>query len=112
MHSISTCVKNFFLSVIPMITLHLLMQLTYLTNVIVAGRYLDDPEKLAGIGLATMITNFVVVWPLLGMNGAAESLVAQAYGAGDLRICGVYLNRGRIINTVLYVPLVLLLFWV
>ena len=43
------------------------------------------------------------------MNGALETLVAQAYGAGQLQLCGVYLNRARVINTVIFVPLLIIL---
>ena len=57
-----------------------------------------------------MLLNFLLFWPLVGMNGAVETLVAQAYGAGDLRICGVYLNRGRMINTVIAIPLIILIY--
>ena len=75
-----------------------------------AGRIFDDPVKLAGIGLAVMLLNCLLFWPLLGMNGALETLVAQAYGAGDFRICGVYLNRARMINTVMTIPLIFLVY--
>jgi MATE family multidrug resistance protein len=37
-----------------------------------------------------------------GLNGALETLVSQAYGAKDLRLCGIYLNRGRFINTLVF----------
>ena len=33
---------------------------------------------------------------LLKLNRAMDSLVPQAYGRGDLELCGVYLNRGRL----------------
>ena len=39
------------------------------------------------------------------MNGALETLVAQAYGANQFVLCGVYLNRARFINTILFIPL-------
>lgn len=42
------------------------------------------------------------------MNGAMETLVAQAYGAREIRLCGTILNRARVINTVLLIPLVII----
>ena len=42
------------------------------------------------------------------MNGAAQTLVSQAYGAENLRMCGVYLNRARLINTAAFIPLIVL----
>jgi Na+-driven multidrug efflux pump len=34
---------------------------------------------------------------VVGLNGALETLVSQAYGAKNYDQCGVYLNRGRIV---------------
>ena len=96
--------------VVPMTFSNVFMQLVLLANVVLAGRIFDDPVKLAGIGLATTLLNVLLFWPLVGMNGAVETLVAQAYGAGDLRICGVYLNRGRMIDTVITIPLIFLVY--
>jgi len=45
----------------------------------------------------------------LGLNGALETLVAQAYGSGNLKLCGVYLNRGRFILLVLNIPIIFIL---
>lgn len=50
-----------------------------------------------------------ILFVIIGMNGAMETLVSQAYGAGQFTLCGIYLNRARLINTVMFVPLVLLL---
>ena len=45
----------------------------------------------------------------IGINGAADTLVSQAYGQNELRLCGTYLNRGRLINTVILIPIIVLL---
>ena len=44
-----------------------------------------------------------------GLNGAVETLVSQSYGYGDLHLCGVQFNRGRLILTTVYIPLAILL---
>ena len=46
---------------------------------------------------------------LAGVNCAQETLVSQAYGQGQMRLTGTYLNRGRIIMSLVYVPLAVLL---
>ena len=46
---------------------------------------------------------------LAGVNCAQETLVSTAFGQGQLKLCGVYLNRGRVIMSVVYLPLALLL---
>lgn len=43
--------------------------------------HLGSQTKLAGVGLGTIMLAFVAYKPILGMNGAMETLVAQAYGA-------------------------------
>ena len=39
----------------------------------------------------------------MGMTRALDVVHTAAYGAGDLRLCGVYLNRGRLILTMVYI---------
>ena len=38
-----------------------------------------------------------------GLNAAQETLTSQAYGSGNLRLCGLYLNRGRFILTTFFI---------
>jgi Na+-driven multidrug efflux pump len=45
----------------------------------------------------------------LGLNGAIATLVSQAFGGGNVRKCGVYLNRGRIISLVAFIPITIAL---
>ena len=34
---------------------------------------------------------------MVGINAAQETLTSQAFGAGELKLCGIYLNRGQLI---------------
>lgn len=43
------------------------------------------------------------------MNGALETLASQALGKQDYKMCGFYLQQGRIINIILFVPILILL---
>ena len=45
----------------------------------------------------------------VGINGAADTLISQAYGQKEFRLCGTYLNRGLLINTVILIPILALL---
>lgn len=92
----------------PTILSCLFMQLTYFINTVYAG-HLHDASKLAGLGLGTCLLECLTLYIIMGMNGALETLVAHAYGANQLHLCGVYLNRARVINTILFVPLVTIL---
>ena len=44
----------------------------------------------------------------MGLNGALVTLVAQAKGADKIALCGVYLNRARLVNTLCFFPLMFL----
>ena len=64
-------------------------------NLYYAG-HLGDKNILAAIGLSQMLTNCVVETLFFSLNCSQETLVSQAFGAGNIINCGVYLNRGTI----------------
>ena len=79
-HSYAECSWNFYKIVIPTIVSCLFLQLQFFLNILFAGK-LDDSAKLAGVGLGTSLLNVVLFQPIMGMNGALETLASQAYGA-------------------------------
>ena len=66
---------------------------------------MNDPVKLAVVGLAGGICAIMVLSLLIGLNAAQETLTSQAYGAKNLYLCGVYLNRGFFIATAFFIPI-------
>ena len=70
---------------------------------------LNDSKLLAGAGLASAAINIFLFVPIIGMNDTVVTLVSQAYGANNIHLCGVYVNRGRLINLAMFVPLALIL---
>ena len=91
---------------VPAVCTNLLGYITVLSNTIFAAR-MNDPVKLAVIGLANVCHTIMILSLLIGLNAAQETLTSQAYGRGDLRLCGVYLNRGRVILVAFFIPLAL-----
>ena len=69
---------------------------------------MDDPEKLAGVGLGTATCHLMVLSLMIGLNAAQETLTSQAFGAANLSLCGVYLNRGWFILAAFFIPLALI----
>jgi len=77
---------------------------------------------IKGIGLGNMIMNVLCFDVCLGMNGALETLISQAYGASkkangspafqqEMRLlCGKYLNLARLVNTVFMILPTVILF--
>ena len=84
------------------------MVLTNVFSTIFAGRF-DDSAKLAGVGLGNTTLNIMCLSICMGMNGALETLVSQAFGYGNITLCGVYLNRARVIGTLTFIPCAILL---
>lgn len=66
---------------------------------------LNDAAMLAGVGLGNTILNMCGMSIILGLNLALETFVSQSFGQGNLQLCGLYLNRGRFILTILFIPL-------
>ena len=52
---------------------------------------LNDPKLLAAVGMGNMLFNLLAICPMLGMNSGLETLVAQAIGANNMRLCGEHL---------------------
>lgn len=92
---------------LPAIFTNIMGFLSTLVSTILVGR-MNDPTLLAVVGLANVCHVILILSLLLGLNAAQETLTSQAFGAGNTRLCGVYLNRGRLILTTFYIPLALI----
>ena len=75
-------------------------------GVFLAGR-MDDPAKVAAFGLSYVVSSMMVVSFMYGLNSAQETLSSQAFGFENARLYGIYLNRGRLILTVFFIPFAL-----
>lgn len=71
--------------------------------------HLGDTAKMAGVGLGNMYVNIFSQSIFLGLNGAVATLVSQSYGSGNLRSCGVFLNKGWFITLVAFIPVFFIL---
>ena len=98
--------KNIASSAIPTCigTLFSFMQNTL--NLIFIGHKNDqDPILLAAVGMGNVILMCCGIGMFFGLNSGLETLVSQAYGAKNMHLCGVYLQRGRVCMTMLFVPI-------
>lgn len=91
--------------------------LSELINTYFIGRHLEDPRMLAGAGMGNILISMMCLAVFQGMNGALETLISQAIGAARSSNDGnstkelaiVYLNRGRIIIFLAFLPIIALL---
>ena len=58
---------------------------------------LGNQDLMLGFSLGFLLMEAMMTI-VFGMNGAMETFVAQAHGAGQTALCGVYLNRAFVIN--------------
>ena len=56
---------------------------TEVINVLFAG-HLQDPAKVAGVGLGNAFINLLAQTLILGMNSALPTCVSQAFGAKNM----------------------------
>jgi multidrug resistance protein, MATE family len=93
---------------IPSIFSAILSFLIEMINLIFVG-HLNDPAKIAGVGMGNMTVNLLAMSIIYGMNSSLDTLISQASGSGNKELCGVYLNRGRFVMLVLFIPITCLL---
>ncbi|CAI2385954.1 unnamed protein product [Moneuplotes crassus] len=103
-----TILKSIVVTSIPPIAGLLFELLVQVVNLIFVGN-LNNPAALGGVGLANMLLNVVCFSIGMGLNGAIDTLVSQAYGNHKYYLCGCYLNRGRIIQAMFFIPEVIIL---
>ena len=96
---------------IPAIFCNVFARLQTTANVVFIGQT-GSEEMMAGVGLGDVALTFLGQYALLGLNNAIETLVAQAAGAKNLHLAGVYLNRGRVLLTFFLIPLSVLYFYI
>ena len=73
-------------------------------NLIFIGK-LNNPAMLAGVGMGNMFINMIGLTPAWGLHCALDTLVSQDYGSLNLELCGVHLNRSRIVLLIMYIPI-------
>jgi MATE family multidrug resistance protein len=94
---------------IPIIIGQIFSLFVEMLNLVFAGR-LGDPIYVAAAGLGNMYANVTCLLIIYGLNSAIATLVSQAYGAGNLRKCGIYLNKGRIAVVIFFIPIFAIMF--
>ena len=88
--------KIFLKLAVPAVLTTVLFCLCNVILVIFAGM-LDDPIYVAVVGLTWTSVHTLAYSVIIGLNSAQETLTSQAYGSGNVQLCGLYLNRGMVI---------------
>ena len=80
-------VLNIIKASVPSIAGLVFQMLVEVVNLVVVG-HLNDPVALGGVGLGNLLINVVCFSIGMGLNGALDTLVSQAYGDKQLYLCG------------------------
>lgn len=72
--------------------------------------YTGDVMQLSVVGLGDMVLKIFGISVFFGLNSSVETLVSQAYGAGNLHMCGVYRWTGRLIVVIAFVPVAVIMY--
>jgi MATE family multidrug resistance protein len=72
---------------------------------------LDNTYMFDGVGIATTLLNCTTVALIISLNNGMVSLAAQAFGANNKQLVGIYYHRALILNAIiLCVDFVILIF--
>lgn len=77
-----------------------------LLNIFYVGHVSSD--LLAGVGLGNMLLNVLVFAVTMGLNGTIETFVSWSFGEGNKPMCGIHLNRARVVVSAVITPVIVL----
>ena len=63
---------------------------------------------LAAVGVGNVCSFIVIMSVIVGLNSGQDTLTSQAFGNGNLKLCGIYFNRGAFILTIVFTLLALI----
>ena len=66
---------------------------------------LGDEVLIAAVGLGNMTLNMIGLSILFGLGTTLDTLLSQAAGTKNLKICGEYLNQARLVAFIAFVIL-------
>ena len=69
-----------------------------------------DVKELSIVGLGDMVLKMFGISFYFGLNSSIETLVSQASGAGNMKMCGIYLWTGRMLVLISFIPISLVLY--
>jgi MATE family multidrug resistance protein len=103
--------KDFSVKFLPVSLVFCIYIITNLANILFvshsSGPNVED--MLGGVGYGVIIYNMLGVSVCFGLASALDTLCTHAYGAKMYYLMGCYLNRARVILTIVFVPVFFIL---
>ncbi len=85
-----------------------------LLSTIIVGTYTSDEiaaQYMASYGISLVIQGLFYTSLIVAFNNSVTTLISQAYGQREYRLCGLYMNRQIILNGTILIPLSMLSFF-
>ena len=70
----------------------------------------DDITFTGGFGIGSSVSNMTGSCVMIGLALGMVGHLSQAIGAGNIELCGLYMNRARFIITVVMIPYIWMCF--
>ena len=96
--------KEMLLISVPASLSYVSQMLVEIINVVFIG-HLGDKNLVAALGMGNLWINICGVSILHGLNSGVATFVSQSIGQNNLKLCGVYLNRGRVVAMMTFIPI-------
>ena len=65
--------------------------------------HMGSQNEIAGAGMAIMTLQIMCFAIMQGFNNALNTLVSQGFGTKEYQLCGIYLNRVRVITGIFFI---------
>ncbi|CAI2361778.1 unnamed protein product [Moneuplotes crassus] len=72
----------------------------------------SESDIIAGVGLGLLSYNALIFSVSWGMSSTIDTLASQAFGNKKYHLCGYYLNRYRVVSSVVFIFQLLLLYYI
>ena len=102
--------RQIFKLAFPNVGSSLAMYSTVVITTLVISRE-DDPALLGAFGMGSLIANVLGLSIGVGLTSVLDTLVSQAYGADNMKLAAVHLNRARLVVLVASIPCCIALFF-
>ncbi len=102
-------VRDIFVLAFPNILIFVLSNANDMISLIFIGRT-GNADYISAVGMSNSVIGMVALQPLFAISVSVDTLVAQAFGKKDYRLCGQYLNKALTLLFLGCIPSLLCLF--
>eukprot|EP01022_Parablepharisma_sp_SALTPOND_P004744 TRINITY_DN120884_c1_g1_i1.p1 TRINITY_DN120884_c1_g1~~TRINITY_DN120884_c1_g1_i1.p1 ORF type:complete len:562 (-),score=13.56 TRINITY_DN120884_c1_g1_i1:1491-3089(-) len=107
--SIIQALKDVSVLAFPNILIFVLTNINDMTSLIFISQ-MGNETYISVVGVSTLIVGMFGLQPLFAIAISLDTLVAQNFGKGDYRMCGLYLNKAAVLLYISCIPSLVCIF--